>query len=89
MIFTEKQIRELLRMIEFQHTFFIAGNVSAFVLTDHDKELLKSFGIDWEKFTSELTPFQQEFYFGRQIFRPKAEMPAQADDPRRADKDRL
>lgn len=65
MIFTEKQIRELLRMIEFQHTFFIAGNVSAFVLTDHDKELLKSFGIDWEKFTSELTPFQQEFYFGR------------------------
>lgn len=52
-------------MIEFQHTFFIAGNVSSFVLTDDDVKLLKSHGIDPDQFKSELTPFQQEFYFGR------------------------
>lgn len=65
MIFSEAQIKELLRMIEFQHTFFIAGNVSSFVLTDDDVKLLKSHGIDPDQFKSELTPFQQEFYFGR------------------------
>lgn len=65
MIFTQNQIDEVMRIIDFQHIFFCAGNVSTLVLSDRDKVLLKSFGIDYTKITEGFTPFQQLYYFGR------------------------
>ena len=43
MIFTEEQIKEILKEIEFQHLFFIAQNVSADILSDEDKSVLQEF----------------------------------------------
>lgn len=65
MIFSEAQINQILKTIEFQHLFFIAGNVSVDVLSDADKQVLESFGIDWPSLRQDFTPFEQSFYFGR------------------------
>jgi len=65
MIFTEEQINQVLKEIEFQHLFFVAQNVSVDVLSDEDKSVLRSFGIDWETLRQGYTPYEQSFYFGR------------------------
>lgn len=65
MIFTETQIENILREIEFQHLFFLAQNVSVDVLTEKDKEILSAFGVDWETLRQDFTPYEQSFYFGR------------------------
>ena len=65
MIFTEEQIKSILKEIQFQHLFFIAQNVSVDVLSDEDKFVLQSFGIDWETLRQDFTPYEQAFYFGR------------------------
>lgn len=65
MIFTEEQIKEILKEIEFQHLFFIAQNVSADILSDEDKSVLQEFGIDWQTLRQDYTPYEQAFYFGR------------------------
>lgn len=65
MIFTEEQVKSILKEIEFQHLFFIAQNVSVDVLSDEDKLVLQDFGIDWQTLRQDYTPYEQAFYFGR------------------------
>lgn len=65
MIFSNRQIEEVLKIIDFQHTLFVVGNISSNVLSESDLLILKSFGIDINDFKNILTPFQQAFYFGR------------------------
>ena len=65
MIFSEEQLKQILKTIEFQHLFFIAGNVSVDVLSEEDKQVLDSFGIDWSSLKQDFTPFEQSFYFGK------------------------
>lgn len=65
MIFSEEQIRSILKEIQFQHLFFIAQNVSVDVLSEEDKSVLQSFGIDWQTLRQDFTPYEQAFYFGR------------------------
>lgn len=65
MLFTESQIQEVLEIIDFQHIFFCAGNISVDVLTQKDRDILKKYKIDPDKLKGGLTLFQQHYYFGR------------------------
>lgn len=65
MIFTEEQINQVLKEIQFQHLFFIAQNVSIDVLSNEDKSVLQDFGINWQELRQGFTPYEQSFYFGR------------------------
>lgn len=65
MVFLESQIQEVLETIDFQTTFFIAGNISSEILTQEDIQILKKFGIDVTKDFPGFTSFQKLYYFGR------------------------
>lgn len=65
MLFTEGQIDELLRLVDFTHTVFIAGNISTEVLSANDRQILKSYNIDVDKLSNEWTPYRQLYHFGR------------------------
>lgn len=65
MIFSEQQIREVVDIIKFQTSLFVAGNISTNVLSDDDKNILKNFGVDLTELEKDFTPFQQIYYFGR------------------------
>lgn len=65
MLFTENQISEILEIIDFQSTNFVAGNLSEIVLSHKDKLLLTRLGIDYRTPKGELTPYEQLYYFGR------------------------
>lgn len=65
MTFNQKQIDEILRIIDFQHAFFIGRDLDSDLLTEDDKHLLRSYGVKPEQIRQEYTPFEQSFYFGR------------------------
>jgi hypothetical protein len=65
MVFTERQIQEVLEIIDFQHTLFVAGNIGLDILNETDKSILRKYGIDWTILRQDFTPYQQLFYFGR------------------------
>jgi len=63
-IFSSNQINDLLKIVEYQHLLFIGKNVGTDILTNEDKTLLRSFGIDIGKITKENTLTEQGFKFG-------------------------
>lgn len=65
MLFTEDQINEIIRLVDFTHTMFIAGNISTKVLSESDKKILSDFGIDISKLEKDFTPYEQLYHFGR------------------------
>ena len=65
MVISEKQIDEILRLVDFTQTLFIAGNISTDVLSESDRKILSDFGIDVSKFENNLTPYRQLYHFGR------------------------
>jgi hypothetical protein len=65
MIFSPKQIEEILRLIEFNHTLFIGKNIGADILSPDDKKLLNRYGIKIDDFSKNLTPYECQFYFGK------------------------
>jgi hypothetical protein len=65
-MFTQDQIAELLKYIEFQHVVYIGDNVGSSVLTSADKALLKDYGIDPAKrYLKGVSKVEEAFYFGR------------------------
>lgn len=65
MLFSEDQINEILRLVEFTNTIFIAGNISTEILSESDRKILSDFGVDVSKLRKEYTPYEQLYYFGR------------------------
>jgi hypothetical protein len=65
MIFTQQQIEDVLDVIETQHSFFCAHNISPNVLSVEQKALLEKHGIDIGKIKTKFTPYEESFYFGR------------------------
>lgn len=65
MIFSEHQISEILRIIDFQHAFFIGTDISVDVLSESDKHILRQYGVEPEQLRTDFTPYEQAFYFGR------------------------
>ena len=65
MTFSPEQVEQILSIIDFQHTVFIANDLGTDVLTNSDKLLLKKHGVDYNKLYKEFTPFQQSYYFGK------------------------
>ena len=63
MFLNQNQIEELVSIINYQHILFIASNVGISVLSDAEKEILKSFGIDVANL-DQITLFEQSFRFG-------------------------
>jgi len=63
MLFSQNQIDDLLETIERYHIIFIGSNVGQDFLTKKDKALLKSAGIDVNKFPKE-TLLNHAFKFG-------------------------
>ncbi len=64
MIFSQEQTYELLKIIRFQHAYYIGEALGVDVLTSEDISLLKGFGID-PKIMTDLPPAEQAFHFGR------------------------
>ena len=65
MRFTLQQIEEVLEIIDFQHIFFTAHNISTRAFSSRETNLLKKHGVDLSKISTQFTPFQEAFYFGR------------------------
>lgn len=67
MVFSEQQIKDILRIIDFQHSLFIGYNLGTDVLQEDDKNLLRQFGINPEelRYDNEFTKYDQSFYWGR------------------------
>lgn len=65
MIFSEAQIQQILRIIDFQHAYFIGSDIGLDVLSDDDLRVLKEYGISPDQLKTDYTPFEQSFYFGR------------------------
>ena len=69
MILSQDQVNEILRVIQFQHTVFVCKEIGSEVLSDFDKDLLRSFDIDLKETSKKhrWTSFDQSFYLGRLI----------------------
>jgi len=65
MLLKNNQVDELLSIIDFTHTVFIAGNVGYDPLTEDDKILLRKFKINPEDYRDKYTPFQSAYLFGK------------------------
>ena len=65
MLFTPEQIEEILNVIEFHHLFVISTNFGPQVLTEEDKRLLISFGVDIEVLSKAIPLYDQMYYFGK------------------------
>jgi len=65
MIFSEAQISQILRIIDFQHAYFIGSDIGLDVLSDDDLRVLKEYGVSPDQLKTDYTPFEQSFYFGR------------------------
>lgn len=65
MIFSERQIKEIIDIINFQFVMFIGGNISTKVLSEEERQILDKYKVDWKTLKEGFTPFQQTFYFGR------------------------
>jgi len=64
MIFSKQEIVELLEVIDYHHTIFIASTVGTDTLTIEDKELLNKFGIDADALSTKHPHVDQAFRFG-------------------------
>ena len=65
MILTDSQISQILSIIERNTLVYAIDTLGLEVLTEQDKALLDSFGIDPDKLKSDWPVFNQSFYFGR------------------------
>ena len=65
MIFTQQQIEEIKRIIDYHSTFLIATNIGVDVLTKEDTKLLNSFGTQVKELYTEFPPALKSFFFGR------------------------
>ena len=65
MIFTKQQVEEILRIIDYHYSFVIATNLGIDSLTEDDKTILQSFGIDLKDFENLFPPFYQMYYLGK------------------------
>lgn len=65
MIFSEQQINQILKIIDFQHLMFIGHDVDVDLLNEDDRFLLRSFGVEPNQLRQDFTPYEQAFYFGR------------------------
>lgn len=62
-MFTINQIEEIRKIIEYQHTVFIATNIGVELLSDYDKYILQSYGFDLTTI-DKLTPYYEMFRWG-------------------------
>jgi len=65
MIFTKKQVENLLEIIDFNTSLFITTQMGADVLSTYDKHILSKFGFDITKIIQEFPPYLQSFMWGR------------------------
>jgi hypothetical protein len=65
MILNPKQIEEILRLIEFNHTLFIGQNLGVDILSPDDKKLLNRYGIKIDDLRKDFSPYDKQYYFGR------------------------
>jgi hypothetical protein len=65
MIFTQQQIQQILKIVDKNTILYGAINVGTDVLSEYDKFVLESFGIDIKTLQKDFPLFQQPFYFGR------------------------
>jgi len=64
MVFSPKQIEEILELIDYYHVLFISENIGKDFLTKSDKALLKAYGFDISKLPIENLPIEQAYKFG-------------------------
>jgi hypothetical protein len=64
LIFTPKQIEELLSIVDKHHTMFIATNIGTRYLSMKEKQILKDAGIDLSKWDSRRGKIDEAFAFG-------------------------
>lgn len=65
MLFTTEQVTELLNLLEYHHLFVFSTNFGTDILSEADKSLLKTFGVDIEKISKETPLYEKMFLFGR------------------------
>lgn len=65
MIFTKKQTENLLNIIDFHTSIFIATQMGEDVLSTFDKYILSKFGFDVKSIAQKYPPYLQSFMFGR------------------------
>lgn len=65
MIFTETQIQEALKAIDYHYSLMIGIGLGAESLTVEDQLLLHSYGVDIDKLVSQYPPYLRMFYLGR------------------------
>ena len=65
MLFTQKQIEQLLEQIDLQSVYLVGRNLGAEALTATDINLLEKYGIDMESITVPYPPYLKAFLFGR------------------------
>lgn len=65
MIFTSKQVENLLSIIDFSTSVFVTTQMGRDVLSTYDKYILNKFGFDIDKIATKFPPFLQSFLFGR------------------------
>lgn len=63
MLLTQQQVDEILNIVEFHHLFVISTNFGKSVLSNEDKSLLMSFGVDVSKL-SEIVNYDKMYLFG-------------------------
>lgn len=62
--FTNKQVEELLEIIELQNIIFIGENIGVDILSTNDIELLRSNGLTEKELSTLYTPFEESYHFG-------------------------
>lgn len=65
MIFTKKEIENILSIIDFNASMFITTQMGEGVLSTYDKYILKKFGFDVNKIVQTYPPYLQSFMWGR------------------------
>jgi hypothetical protein len=63
-LLSDNQIGTILDTVKRNHIIYVAGNVGYDVLSDYDKSVLKSSGIDVEKFKGKMSSFEQAYMWG-------------------------
>jgi hypothetical protein len=65
MTFTQEEIQTILNIIEYHHMFAVAWNLGPDTLTDDDRRLLSSFGVDLDALRRDLPQFDKIYHWGR------------------------
>lgn len=65
MIFTQEQVQEILSILDYHSLFVISTNFGTKALSEDDKNILRTFGIDVEKLSKEIPLYERMFLFGR------------------------